>query len=128
MTLATLKRIVRMHLPDVFFSVLSEDLVRHGILGASWWHDLDDTGNGVPAFFARDDERRRIIPMIAYGHGLSAAQRNHVILHELAHLLFDRGAVDAAARVGYVGSPWREARADHWASNMLALLEGTASR
>jgi Zn-dependent peptidase ImmA (M78 family) len=87
-------RIVRQYLPDV---VIRYRELPAGVMGLSAYLD---------------------VPIMFVARGLTPAERAHTILHELAHLLFDRDS-NASRRVDRYD--WRESRADRFASEMLAL-------
>lgn len=102
-TLRNVLRVVRTYLPT---AVVVEREMIPGLRGLSSYDD---------------------VPVIMYASGLSRAERNHAILHELAHCLFDRdieahphGLDHQLASHRYNE---REARADTFAEETLARLE-----
>lgn len=101
-SLATLRRIAELHVPGVH--ITAKRLPRRNgelvLLGLA--SPCDDSG------------------IIIYDSSLRGRQRALVVLHEVAHLVFDRHDMRAA---GFSRDSWREARADRWAEHMLALLE-----
>ncbi len=59
-------------------------------------------------------------PVIVYHRELQTSEQRFVIAHALAHLMFDGEAT--ACRVGFVGDPATEERADRFAEELLVPL------
>ena len=79
------------------------------------------TGRELPAGIHEAVSRTPQGGVLIYNRALPTAAKRFAIAHGLAHLLFDDGM--SACRVGFVGDPAVEARADSFAEELLVPLE-----
>lgn len=78
------------------------------------------TGRRLPAGIHEAVSRTAAGTLIIYQRDLPTPDQRFAIAHALAHVLFDDAR--SACRVGFVGDPEAEARADRFAAELLAPL------
>lgn len=79
------------------------------------------TGRELPAGIHEAVSRTADGEVLIYSRALPTAAKRFAIAHGLAHLLFDDSV--SGCRVGYVGDPHVEARADSFAEELLVPLK-----
>lgn len=78
------------------------------------------TGRALPPGVLEMVSQTSAGPVIVYRRDLPTAVQRFAIAHALAHLIFD--GPETACRVGFVGDPEAEARADAFAAELLVPL------